>query len=239
MREWNAFWMPFLYVATLSLAFGAAYSAAIALDVAPWKIGQNGFVLVSISSLTLLGLAVPVFAAGSITGEREQRTLGPLLLTRLAPRDIVTGKVVAAVAYGLLLLSLTLPVVAACFALGGVAPAALVIHYLSLGGAAVALGAFGVFVSAWFKRSVYSIAVCYGALAVILGVALFVAALLAGIEHAMQIPILRRMAFLSPLFFLNENTRGQWPLSLAWLITVALLLREAAVARLAREDSSN
>lgn len=235
MREWNAFWIPFLYVGTLCLLFGTEYAGSRAMGSAPWRLGQQLFRMLSVTSVGLLGLAVPVFAAGSLTVEREQRTLAPLLLTCLSPREIVSGKLAAAAAYGVLLISTSLPVVALTAAFGGVSPPVVALHYLSLSALALALAAFGVFVSAWFKRSVYAIALSYGALALLLGAALFTAAVLSQIEQTLGVPLLRRIAFMTPLFFLDERTRWQWPLSLAWFLCLALLLREGAVARLERE----
>jgi ABC-type Na+ efflux pump permease subunit len=235
MREWNAFWLPFLYVGTLSFVFGALYAGQRAMEVPPWQAGRQLFATISFASLALLGLAVPALSAGSITVEREQRTLSSLLLTCLAARSIVTGKLLATAAYALLLLATSLPVVVTAAAIGGVSPAVVLLHYLSLGATATMLAAFGVFVSAWFQRSAYAIALCYGALALLLGLTLFVVATLAQVELALEMPLLRHAAFVGPLYFLEERTRWQWPLALFWSIGVAAVLRESAVARLERE----
>src|SRR5262249_9200532 len=117
MREWNAFWIPFVYVGTLCLVAGSAYLTGG--ETEPWRLRRGLFALLSGMSVFLPALAVPVFAAGSITVEREQHALAPLLLTRLSPRAIVFGKLAAAQAYGLLLMSTSLPFLALASALGG------------------------------------------------------------------------------------------------------------------------
>lgn len=67
-----------------------------------------------------LVLLAPVFPATSIVRERVQGSLALLLNSPLSPVAIVFGKLISAVGYVLLLLLLSLPAAAACYAMGGV-----------------------------------------------------------------------------------------------------------------------
>ncbi|MBK7396466.1 MAG: hypothetical protein IPJ34_09245 [Myxococcales bacterium] len=84
----------------------------------------QGFVSVLLGYVALIG---PATAAGAIATEREGRTLEPLLLTGLAPKDIARGKFLAA--YGSILLQVValLPLAAIPFLFGGVTALELVV----------------------------------------------------------------------------------------------------------------
>jgi hypothetical protein len=59
--------------------------------------------------------------AGAIAGERERQTLIPLQITLLSPRSIVFGKLLASLAFVVLLVVAALPFLSVSFLLGGVA----------------------------------------------------------------------------------------------------------------------
>ncbi|MFI5297080.1 MAG: ABC transporter permease [Polyangiales bacterium] len=83
----------------------------------------------------------PSTAAGSITSEREGKTLEPLLLTALTPSDITRGKFLAA--YGTLGLQVValLPLAAIPMIFGGVSASELVVTWIYL--AAIAANSVG------------------------------------------------------------------------------------------------
>jgi ABC-type transport system involved in multi-copper enzyme maturation permease subunit len=83
----------------------------------------------------------PSTAAGSISSEREGKTLEPLLLTELTPSDITRGKFLAA--YGTLGLQIValLPLAAIPMLFGGVSASELVVTWIYL--AAIAANAVG------------------------------------------------------------------------------------------------
>jgi ABC-type transport system involved in multi-copper enzyme maturation permease subunit len=66
-----------------------------------------GCVLLAVLVLTLF--IAPALGAQAINGERERGTLAALQITRLAPGDIVVGKLAAAWGVGLVVLALALP----------------------------------------------------------------------------------------------------------------------------------
>ena len=100
--------------------------------------------------MTGLILLAPVFPATSIVRERVGKTLALLLNSALSPLAIVTGKLVGAIGYILLLVALSLPAAAACFAMGGIGlvdPLGLL--YLVLFATAVSYATLGLLISSY------------------------------------------------------------------------------------------
>lgn len=84
------------------------------------RVGQAMFAwVIGLLGLTMLML-VPSMVGTSIAGERHAQTLQPLQLTAITPGQIVIGKLVSSLAYLLLLLVCTTPIMAIPFLLGGV-----------------------------------------------------------------------------------------------------------------------
>jgi ABC-type transport system involved in multi-copper enzyme maturation permease subunit len=114
------------------------------------------------TQIIALLLMAPVFSAGSITIEKEQRTLTGLLTSLLSITQIWWGKFVAALLYLLLLLLSALPMLALSFAFGGVEPLQLVRATGSTVLVLAAICCVGLWCSATFRRSIHSTAACYG-----------------------------------------------------------------------------
>jgi ABC-type transport system involved in multi-copper enzyme maturation permease subunit len=81
---------------------------------------QQVFRVFSYGLLTTLLLLLPVFPATNIVREKNQGTLALLLNTPLGPWRIYFGKLVAVLGLAGIVLCLSLPAAAACYALGGV-----------------------------------------------------------------------------------------------------------------------
>jgi len=84
------------------------------------RVGQNMFDWVLFFMIGLVLFLVPGFTAASIAGERERRTLLPMQVTLLRPIDIIAGKISASVAFTLLLIALTAPILGFALIIGGV-----------------------------------------------------------------------------------------------------------------------
>ncbi|MFB4313548.1 ABC transporter permease [Actinomadura sp. 21ATH] len=97
----------FAVVNGLGLLFRIALESSGGADAENAGVPMFGGVLLGVLVLTLL--VAPALGAQSINGERERGTLAALQITRLAPGDIVLGKLAAAWGTGLLVLLLTLP----------------------------------------------------------------------------------------------------------------------------------
>ncbi|MGL4553620.1 MAG: ABC transporter permease, partial [Gemmataceae bacterium] len=69
--------------------------------------------------LTSIVLLVPAFPAASVVTEKVRGTLALLLNTPLSPWSIYLGKLFAVLGLVAVLLAMTVPAAAACYALGG------------------------------------------------------------------------------------------------------------------------
>lgn len=155
----------------LSGIFLIAYAANVAISnefnngavVNVGRIGREIFEWVLSGMIALILFLVPAFTSGAIAGERERRTLLPLQVTLLSPLSIVAGKVSAAVAFTILLLVMSTPLLAISFLVGGVTILDVVKAMFMLVLTAVLVGSIGVAISAAVKRVVSSIVLTYGA----------------------------------------------------------------------------
>jgi ABC-2 family transporter len=130
MRGWRACIVLTLYLALIAGTLYVAYqvgrntndspSDLAASFNAPARVGRGIFEYVLFLMLLLVLFMVPGQTSGAVAGERERQTLIPLQVTLLRPRSIVLGKVGAAVAFLVLLLVATTPLLAVCYLIGGV-----------------------------------------------------------------------------------------------------------------------
>ena len=82
--------------------------------------GEGIFEWTLLFAMLLVLFLVPGFTAGAIAGERERQTLVPLQVSLLSPRSIVLGKIGSSVAFTLLLVLATLPLLTVAYLIGGV-----------------------------------------------------------------------------------------------------------------------
>jgi len=113
--------------------------------------------------LTALMLLVPVFPATSIVRERNQGTLALLLNSPMPSWSIYVGKLLGVLGFVGLLLAMSLPAAAACYALGGIS---LVDHILTLYGllvlVAIQYSALGLLVSSYANSTDAALRITYG-----------------------------------------------------------------------------
>jgi ABC-type transport system involved in multi-copper enzyme maturation permease subunit len=165
------------FLMLLTYALFAALAVLVPVRLAAWQrgqlygpgsagpdLGRVGLHALAYTELTLIFIALPAYAAGTITSEREKRTLAMLRVTLLTPGDVVTGKLIVVVAFAAVLLGATVPVAAWCLLLGGVGPSDVIHVYAYLFAVAVAVSALGVLLSTRFQRSLGSIVATYAAL---------------------------------------------------------------------------
>lgn len=168
MREKKAWILPSLYLLTLGAVVIITYFFSTwdimetGADTQGAEVGVAIFIAVALTQLSLLLLLSPVFSAGSITIEKEQRTLGSLLTSLLTAGQIWWGKFVAALLFLALLLMTGLPVLSLSFALGGVGPREVGMVALSTLIVVGAMTSIGLYCSAYFRRSVHATAISYG-----------------------------------------------------------------------------
>ncbi len=112
--------------------------------------------------LTGLMLLAPAFPAMAIVRERQQGTLRLLLTSPLTPTAILIGKLSGALGFIFILLVLSLPAAAACFAMGGVSVHQLAVMYAVLALAAAQYATLGLLVSSIAKSTDAALRTTYG-----------------------------------------------------------------------------
>jgi ABC-type transport system involved in multi-copper enzyme maturation permease subunit len=185
MRDRRAWLFPSLYLLVLGGAVSLGYYWETASPFSLFElrepqgaeIGVVVFWTVAFIQMAVLLLLAPVFSSGSITIEKEQRTLPALLTSLLTPAEIWWGKFVASVLFLALLLVSALPVLSLAFALGGVAPRELLVTEAMTLYILAVMCAVGLYCSSYFRRSVHATAVTYG-VAIVLMVLTFVVSLI-------------------------------------------------------------
>jgi ABC-2 type transport system permease protein len=249
LRERRAWLLPTLYLLVLGGTVSFAYYASVDPgmgglqgEVQGADIGEAIFLTVVFTQIIVLLLMAPVFSAGSLTIEKEQRTLAGLLTSLLTAPQIWWGKFVAALLYLLLLLFSALPLVSLSLAFGGVDPLQLV---KAVGSTILVLASIctvGLWCSSMFRRSVHSTAACYGIVLVLSIVTAVVYAILiahweADVVNRAEPPpaYVQAPLFLNPLYpllgLLGEENVGlfSYPVS-SWLLFIALGCLAAAFA---------
>ena len=146
--------LAFLPLANRSLASG--YDLALRQYV-----GKGIFGLAVLLQFITISFIAPGITAGAIASEREHQTLDILRTTLLSARDLVTGKLMAALSFLFLLLLAAFPIQSLAFLMGGVELEEIVVAAVMLITATVALSAVGVFFSSVLKRTLASTVLAY------------------------------------------------------------------------------
>jgi ABC-2 type transport system permease protein len=84
------------------------------------RLGRDLYEWVLFIMLALILFFVPGLSAGAVAGERERQTLLPLQVTLLRPRNVLIGKILAAIAFLTLLIVASIPVMVVAYLLGGI-----------------------------------------------------------------------------------------------------------------------
>src|SRR3954454_16619655 len=112
--------LELLPLAALALVLYAAIAGLRSGPTLSAPAGKLFFATVTALELGLICLLAPALTADLIAGERERRTLDLLLVTPLSRRQIVVGKLIAALGSLLLLIVLALPIQAIAVLIGGI-----------------------------------------------------------------------------------------------------------------------
>lgn len=116
-------------------------------------VGQAIFATLSIFQLILVCFIAPAFTAGQISLEREKQTLDLLISTPMRPGAIVVGKLLAALAFVVLMIVAAIPISALVLMYGGAAVEDIVRQQIVLLATALVLGSIGLFYSSLLKRT--------------------------------------------------------------------------------------
>lgn len=127
------------------------------------------FAFVAVIEFALIIMVQPALTAGSISGERERRTLDLMLTTRLTPAKIVTGKLLTSLSNVVVVLASSLPILAMVFAYGGVTVMNIAVLMISFLTAALLTASIGLLASSFCKRSSMATALAYAGVLVLMG----------------------------------------------------------------------
>lgn len=166
MRSWRA---PVVLTLYLGLLGFSGYAIFVVVTIysgidrtGAAKTGATVFNSLALIQMSLISLFAPALAAGAISGERERQTFDTLLVSRVSAVGIVWGKLVASVAFMLLLILAALPLFAAVFLFGGIDFEQFTVTQLLTVSTAVSIGAVSLFLSAVFRRTLPSTVAAYG-----------------------------------------------------------------------------
>ncbi|MFA0751898.1 MAG: hypothetical protein SLRJCFUN_002301 [Candidatus Fervidibacter sp.] len=174
MRFARTFWLQGIYLLILIAITAIAYYAIFAVtpiqNPQELQMRLQAFYHTLLYSLVILiVLIAPALTAGAIAFERERRTLELLLLTPLRPMQILVGKLIASLAFLLLLLTLALPVLTVGILMGGATVGDLLATYALLVFSLLHLCAFALYCSACNRSSGLATFWAYVGAAVMLG----------------------------------------------------------------------
>ena len=144
---------------------GPGFSPGSSSDFVPGSVsavvGQGVFTIILIFQTLLTVLIAPAMTSGSVSTEREKGTLDLLITTPVSTLGMVVGKLFSSLAYLLLLIASSVPMMSIVFAFGGIAPEDVVRAYILLFASSIGLGSIGLFMSALLKRSQVATAMSY------------------------------------------------------------------------------
>lgn len=127
-------------------------------------VAQRGpvfFLVMSLWAIILVAFIVPAATSGTFSREREKHTLALLLGTPLHPLSIVTGKLLGAVSYVLLLVAAAIPLFSIAVMFGGIATDQAIDVAIILVVTTFAFGALGVFLSSLTSNAVLASLLSY------------------------------------------------------------------------------
>jgi ABC-2 type transport system permease protein len=242
MRERRGWVLPSLYLIALGAVVTFAYFLIAGMPTWQFRpiegssLGVGLFLTVAYAQLSLLLLLVPVFSAGAITIEKEQRTLASLLTSLLTAGEIWRGKFVASLLFIVLLLITGLPVLSVAFAFGGIGPWEVTIATLTTLIVVASLSAVGLYWSSIFRRSVYSTGVSYASVIVVTVVTAITFFILQEMNkwrtwNDTPLPV-KLIIELNPYFFLTAGFAPLRNLYPEWVTSAILFTALALIAAL-------
>lgn len=184
-RNWRTYTMISIYLLILGGLGLLTFSASLwqirfgYIDLA--DIGRNVFIFLSVLQFVIIYFIIPGFTSNAITSEKEKQTFDLLVCTQLSPRNIVLGKLLAALTVVVLMIFASLPIYAFVFLLGGVTfgeVLKLIIIYLLT---TFIYGSIYIYLSSRFKRSQSTVIFSYGLALSFLVLSIILTALIAGL----------------------------------------------------------
>ncbi len=243
LRERRIFVIQTIYLLLLGMVT-LVYLAVVADRNDPAALAESGkqfFQAQFWMQFFMIILITPSLTCGLISTEKERHSMEMLLASRLAPSDIVLGKLGFAIAFMALLLFSAMPLTALIFFVGGVAPGEFLLAYFHLAIAVLIAAQIGLTFSARENKTNHATNQTYGL--VVLGLIVFMFLIVplglifqatAGwFPFAPELVLVLEIAYLATLMFLKTVNHLRPALKniynlcrafmLAYLVNVALV----------------
>lgn len=158
MRGRRAFVVLTIYVLLMSLLIFLVYllyaaASSNAFGPSNRQAGKAVFGAVLAVEIFLVLFVGPAFTSGAISGEKERRTYDLLRTTLLPARSLVSGKLLSALSYVMLLVLVSVPLQSIAFLLGGVSPVEVLVSQLLVVVSAVTFALIGLFCSTLMRST--------------------------------------------------------------------------------------
>jgi len=158
MRGRRAFLVLTVYLLLMSLLIFLVYlvyAAASRNTFGPGsrQAGKAVFGAVLAVEIFLVLFVGPAFTSGAISGEKERRTYDLLRTTLLPARALVSGKLLSALSYVMLLILVSVPLQSIAFLLGGVAPVEILLSQLLIVISALTFALIGLYFSTLMRST--------------------------------------------------------------------------------------
>jgi ABC-2 type transport system permease protein len=174
VRGWGAITLVTAYMVVFAFVAGAFLNQEAGPTTGQAsQVGVNLLQDLAALQLFLILLITPSTLAAAISGERQRQTWDLLVLTPVSAFSIVWSKLVAGIAFNLVLLCASLPIFSLAFLFGGFSPRALIRVYAVFLTSILLLSAVSLFASA-VSRRVTTALVLANTVALVLGFGLTV-----------------------------------------------------------------
>ena len=124
----------------------------------------NMYSMMSYIEFGMFMLVIPSSTSGSISGEKERKTLDILLSSKMNTYSIVIGKLMASLNMVMLLAVSSLPVLSIVFLFGGITALDLVVMLVTLMVSGVFVGSIGILFSAVCKKTTTATVLSYSSI---------------------------------------------------------------------------
>ncbi|MDY2937153.1 MAG: ABC transporter permease [Fusicatenibacter sp.] len=131
------------------------------LTPSSYSMPMRCYVIMAYAMFFLIILAVPAIAGGSISLEREKKTLDVLLTTNLNPWKIITGKLEASLGMMFIMAISTLPIISLIMVFGGIEYIDMLYLIANLLVVGIYVGSIGIFCSVVFKKTTLATVMSY------------------------------------------------------------------------------
>ena len=158
MRNWRSLGSLTGFIALLSIVVGLIYTSmtelsnVVGIDVLN-ELGRTIFFTVYGIELFVVCMVSPALTSGAISGEKEQQTYDLLRTTLLSARNLILGKLIAAISFVLLFMVATVPLQSIAFIFGGISLGEIVIAFVIMGLTAITFGSIGIFYTSFISKT--------------------------------------------------------------------------------------